>query len=248
MTLKEFIDNVRQEISAACAIPLNIRTEEIERIIKFAQEWFYKHHEDSVEERFYVIPITNFQTDFFRRTRTLRLPDCVFSVFSLKKLREDFSPSLSFDGTSDLSIERILFKDFGQAGQGSEALMYYVVNLYWIDTASHILNHTVTYNYNRNSNLLFFGGETPTRDCVASCFVKQPLEFLLKDEIFYRYVVASAKMQLGRIMGTFDFTLPGGVKLNYEMLREEGKDALAEIKEEIRKDEGMDFFMTTGGL
>ncbi len=69
----------------------------------------------------------------------------------------------------------------------------------------------------------------------------------MKDEIFYRYVVARCKMQLSRILGTFDFTLPGNVKINYDLVRSEGQDELTKIEEEIKSEEGMDFFFTTGG-
>jgi hypothetical protein len=247
MTEQEFISDVKQELTVACAVPIVPKDAELKRIIKYAAEWFYKNFEDSVEERYYAIPKTVFRSDAFRRNRTIPMPDCVFSVFQLKKLKEDFSSSLSFDGTSDLGIDKFIFKDSANLGFGSESLMYYVVNLFWLDTTSHIMNHTITYNFNRNSHKLFIGGETPDRDIVASCFVKMDLEFLFNEEVFYRYVVATAKTQMSRVIGTFKYPLPGGVEINYDLLREEGKDMLKEIKEEIRKDEGMDFFFTTGG-
>lgn len=248
MTLQEFISDVKSELTVACAMPIVPKDAEIMRIIKYAAEWFYKHHEDSVEERYYAIPKTMFQTAAFRARRVIPMPDCVFSVFGVKKLREDFSSNMSFDGTSDLSVDKFLFKDSANLGFGTEALMYYVANLFWLDTMSHIMTHTISYNYNRNTHLLTISGETPDRDIVASCFVRIPMENLYDDEVFYRYVVATAKMQMARVIGTFKHPLPGGVEINFDILKEEGKETLAEIKEEIRKDEGMDFFFTTGGM
>ena len=246
-TQDEFIALVQQEISVACALPFTVPVEEIKRIIKFSADWFYKKYEDAVEERYLVIPKAAFESTEFKRSRSIVLPECIFSIFTLKKLKEDFGRTSSFDGTADFGIERLFLSDSVSLGQGTENLMYYTLNLYWLDVASHIINHTISYNYNRSSNKLFIGGETPNRDCVAHCYVKLPFEFLMKDEIFYRYVVAKCKVQLSRILGTFNFNLPGNIQINYDLIRTEGQEELQKIEEEIKGDEGMDFFMTSGG-
>lgn len=243
----EFISNVQQELSVACALPFTIPQAELERIINISADWFYKKYEDAVEERYYFITRSLFDSQQFKIKRTITMPDCVFSVWGLKKLKEDFGRSMSFDGTADFGIERLFLSDSVSLGQGTENMMYYTLNMYWLDVASHIINHSVSYNYNRNSHELFFGGEKPNRDCVAICYVKLPIETLMNDEVFFRYVVAKAKMQLSRIIGTFDFNLPGNIKINYDLIREEGKDELDRIQEEIKSEEGMDFFFTSGG-
>jgi hypothetical protein len=247
MTQDEFIATIQQELSVACALPFTVPVSEIQRIIKYSADWFYKKYEDAVEERYYFISTNFFKTDQFKRDRTVTMPDCVFSIWGLKKLKEDFARSMSFDGTADFGIERLFLSDSVSIGQGTENLMYYVLNLYWLDVASHVINHTVSFNYNRNSHRLFIAGETPDRDCVAMCYVKVPLEHLMNDEVFYRYVVAKCKIQLSRILGTFNFNLPGNIQINYDLIRSEGQDEVQKIEEEIKADEGMDFFFTSGG-
>lgn len=246
-TEDEFIALVQQELSVACALPFTVPVTEIKRIIKFSADWFYKKYEDSVEERYFIIPKDNFKTAEYRKSRTIPLPECVFSIFSVKKLKEDFGRTYSFDGTGDFGIERLFLSDSVSIGQGTENMMYYVLNLSWLDLANHIINHTISFNYNRSSNRLFISGETPNRDCVAHGYMKLPLEYLMKDEVFYRYVVAKAKIQLSRILGTFAFNLPGGITINYDLIRSEGQDEITKIEEEIKSDEGMDFFFTSGG-
>jgi hypothetical protein len=247
LTEDEFISLVQQELSVACALPFTVPVPEIKRIIKLAADWFYKKYEDSVEERYFIIPKTNFESNEFKKSRTIPLPECVFSIFSLKKLREDFGRTYSFDGTGDFGIERLFLSDSVSIGQGTENMMYYVLNLSWLDLSSHIINHTISFNYNRSSHRLFISGQTPDRDCVAHGYMKLPLEYLMKDEVFYRYVVAKSKVQLSRILGTFAFNLPGGITINYDLIRSEGQDELTKIEEEIKADEGMDFFFTSGG-
>jgi hypothetical protein len=246
-TQEEFIGLVQQELSVACALPFTVPIQEIQRIIKFSADWFYKKYEDAVEERYYFVSTEWFKTDQFKRERTVTMPDCVFSVYMLKKLKEDFTRTMSFDGTADFGIERLFLSDSVSIGQGTENLMYYTLNLYWLDVASHVINHTISYNYNRNTHKLFFGGETPNRDCVALTYTKIPIESLITDEIFYRYVVAKCKVQLSRILGTFNFNLPGNIQINYDLIRSEGTDEITKIEEEVKSEEGMDFFMTSGG-
>jgi hypothetical protein len=247
VTNDEFIANVQQELSVACALPFTVPIPEINRIIKYSADWFYKKYEDAVEERYYFITTELFKQTQFKTDRTVTMPNCVFSVWQVKKLKEDFARSMSFDGTADFGIERLFLSDSVSLGQGTENLMYYTLNMYWMDVASHIINHTISFNYNRNSHRLFIGGETPNRDCVAMCYAKIPLEHLMNDEIFYRYVVAKCKVQLSRILGTFDFNLPGGIKINYDLIRDEGKDEIEKIETEVKEEEGMDFFFTSGG-
>jgi hypothetical protein len=49
---------------------------------------------------------------------------------------------------------------------------------------------------------------------------------------------------LARITGTFNFNLPGNVTINYSEIRSEATDEISSIKEEIKGDEGVDYFFT----
>lgn len=246
-TTQEFIERVKQELTVACAVPFDLKPKEITRLINDAYLFFTDTYEDAVEDRLYVIPVTSFSGQSFKAKRVLPLPDCVVAVHGVKKLREDFLPSFSFDGTTDITAEKVIFKDSANLGYGSESLMYYALNLYWMDLASHILNHTVSWTYNKNTRLLFFGGETPNRDIVVQCQTRIPIDDMMRDNLFYRYVLAKAKIQLARMIGTFDFSLVGNVKINYELIKEEGKEELQDVKDRLKGDNSMDFFMTSGG-
>ena len=52
------------------------------------------------------------------------------------------------------------------------------------------------------------------------------------------------KIQLARIVGTFQFNLPGNITINYDLISSEGKDEVAAVVEEIKGDEGVDYFFT----
>lgn len=249
MTEGEFISDMKSAISAACALPVTIREKEIKRIIGLAAKWFYRNYEDAVEERYYVIPKTTFETETFTAKRTVTMPNCVVSVSNVKKLREDFGRSMTWDGTADLSVERLILQNSEtNVGTGTDNLMYYVMNLSWLTTTSQILNHPVSFNYNRNSRKLFFAGEKPDKDVVVTTWIELPLESLYEDELFFRYVEARCKIQISNVLGTFDFNYPGNIKVNYSEIRSEGQEMYQEIRDEIKENNSNDFFFTSGGI
>jgi hypothetical protein len=53
-----------------------------------------------------------------------------------------------------------------------------------------------------------------------------------------------AKIQLSRILGTFSFNLPGNITINYDMISSEGREEVDRVVEEIKGDEGVDYFFT----
>jgi len=247
MPQDEFIAEVQQELTVSCALPFSIPVPEILRIIKYATKWFYKKYEYAVQERYYVIPEKNFQLiPTFKQYGTMKLPDCIFSVIGVRQVSDGFSLYNPLKSMPDFSLEKVLFKDIYTIDGSTEALMYATVYQYWIDLASHVLFHPVSYNYNPNSKELVFLGEVPQNDIVLTVYEELPEGYLYKDEIFFRYVVAKCKTQLSRILGTFAFNLPGNITINYDLLRDEGQTALEKIEEEIKTDEGMDWFFTSG--
>ena len=243
----EFIAEVQQELTVACALPFSIPVPEIERIIKMSAKWFYKKYEYSVQERYYVIPQKSFkEIPTFKQFGTLKLPECVFSIMAVRQVADGFSLYNPLKSMPDFSLEKVLFKDIYTIDGSTEALMYATVYQYWIDLASHVLFHPISYNFNTNSKELVFLGEVPQNDVVCTVLEELPLGYLYKDEIFFRYVCAKAKTQLSRVLGTFAFNLPGNITINYDLMREEGTTALEKIEEEIKSDEGMDWFFTSG--
>ena len=243
----EFLAEVQQELTVSCALPFSVPVTELKRIIKYAAKWFYKKYEYSVQERYYVIPADNFEKiPTYSQYGTIKMPDCIYSIIAVRQVKDGFSLYDPMQSMPDFSLEKVLFKDIYTIDGSTEALMYATIYQYWIDLASHVLFHPISYNFNTNSKELVFLGEKPQNDVVITVYEELPVGYLMKDEIFFRYVCAKAKTQLSRVLGTFAFNLPGGVTINYDLLREEGQSAVEKIEEEIKTDEGMDWFFTSG--
>lgn len=256
-TLNSFIAEVNQELSVACSLPFTVPKKEIERIINYAAKWMYKNYEEAAEERYYVVPRSIFESEAFKCDRTLILPKCILSVHGIHEVKGTGGNSCSngaenFDGTPDTSINKFFLRDifFSSTGlaNSSESLMYYVVSSYWMDLVSHLTDSPISYNYNPNSNKLVILGRTPNSPLVISLYKELQLEYLMNDEIFFRWVVAQSKKQLSRMLGTFNFNLPGGITINFDIIREEGTEEIQNLIEEIRNEWGSDFFFMTRNI
>lgn len=256
--LDQLISNVNSELTSACMIPITIPKKEVVRIITEAKKWFYKNYEDSVQEGYYVIPRSTFTTDLFKAKREIPLPPArpdgagyIVGVNELTQAGEFLigSGNNGFSLDADFTLDKFIFANAYALGGGTtvlgENLMYYVANENLFDMARQVLNSKVSYNYNRLNRILKIQGETPKHNCVLSVYESITDCALYSDEIFHRYVVAKCKTQLGTMLMTFSYQMPGNVTLNADMIRDAGQEELDGIKEEIKGDEGVDYFLTS---
>jgi hypothetical protein len=250
LCLDEFVRQVQQEVTVACQIPFSIPKEEIIRITDRATKWFYKHYEYSVQEKYYMIKASAFSTSQFKKTGEVIMPKSTFAVNAVYQIGEFSGEDGGFGNNSfagldpDFALDKFIYNNVYGAGIGSEQLMYYTLNAMFIDMARMQLQNMMSYNYNNLNYKFRFMGQLPTNTCVFLVYEKIDNCSLYTDEIFIRYVVAQVKLQLSRVTGTFEFNLPGNVKINYSDIKSEAQDEIKAIEEEIKGDEGVDYFLT----
>ena len=86
MTQEELIQEIQDSLSFSCALPYNLNVAEIERIIDRAKAWFYDNYQYAVEERIFVLENKLFQHQEFKRTRQIKLPKSIISVYEVREL------------------------------------------------------------------------------------------------------------------------------------------------------------------
>tara|TARA_Y100000385_G_scaffold291952_1_gene374543 strand:+ start:17554 stop:18420 length:867 start_codon:yes stop_codon:yes gene_type:complete len=257
--LDAFINEVGSEITGACMVPINIPEQEVKNIIKRAVKWFRKNYEYSLRENYVHIPNSVFKSTQFKRDRSLHFPKEnpqtgageIFSIYGVYDLASGWNSAAGgldhrFQGGSDFSIEKMLFRNsFDGMGpaEGAEDLQYYVINQSYFDLARQILENPISYNYSQLTGQLKFMGDTPKGDVILECYESIENCALYEDEIFFRYVCAQVKISIGSKLSVFKFTLPGGVEIDYDGIRDMGTDDMDKILEEIKGDEGVDWMM-----
>ncbi len=268
--LDALIKEINDDLTVGCQIPFTVPKKELAHIISRAKDYFYKIYEDSVEEMFIALPASAWGESAFKQgishndggnTLTesdvnnsrgvVKMPSTVWAVNNVFQLNgfsgEDggFGDNSFSAGDVDFSLDKFIYSDVYGAGIGSEDLMYYVINSKFIDTARQVLQAQISYNYNRLTKKFRFMGELPKRGaCVFQVYNTIPDCDLFQDEAFIRYCCGMAKIQLARIVGTFQFNLPGNITINYDLISGEGREEVDRVVEEIKNDEGVDYFFT----
>jgi hypothetical protein len=254
--LNDFIDEIGSHVTGACMIPMNLPKSEIYNIIKRAKKWFYKTYEYSVTENFLYIPVEAFDTDHFRKRRSLTLPkenpatggNEVYSVFAVAEIgsRYGAGSAITFT-TGDFDVQRALFGSLYSGGAsivaGAENLQYFVINESFFDMARQILENPLSFHYSQQTHELKFTGQTPTKPIVLEIYETVPDCALFGDEIFFRYVAAKVMISLGQKLAIFGYNLPGGITINADIIQSMGQDELDKVIEEIKTDEGTDWMM-----
>jgi len=270
--LDALIKEINDDLTIACQIPFTVPKKELAHIIQRAKGYFYKIYEDSVEQMYIALPagallkadfragvpfgdgqahetITN-KNNIDSSRGIVPMPSRVYSVNNVFEIGgfsgEDggFGNNSFSAGDVDFSIDKFIYSDVYGAGIGSENLMYYVVNMLFMDNARQVLVPQISYTYNRLTKKFRFQGELPKHAVIFEIFSTIPDCALFQDEAFIRYCIGQAKIQLARILGTFSFNLPGNITINYDMIQTEGREEVTRVVEEIKADEGTDYFFT----
>lgn len=250
-----FVNELADEITGSCMIPMNLPRKEVQNIVKRAKKWFYKNYEYSMKESFVVLPKELFETEYFKQTRSFSFPKMdpvtggneVYSVFGVFEAGSRWGGSMDINFTQgDFSYERILMNGLysgAHTAAGAENLQYYVVQEKFYDLARQIIQNPLSFHYNQLTHELKFTGETPKKDVICEVYETIPECALFEDEAFFRYCAAKIKISLGQKLGIFGFTLPGNIQVNPDLIQGLGESELEQVIEEIKSDEGTDWMM-----
>jgi len=239
MTREELIELINNEITASGALPYSIPAREAERIVDQALNWFYINYGPAVETQYYVIQRQWFSDPEFKKTRSILLPDCVVSVF---ECREISGGGRLGTIDRDFSDNRLLAAEIYLAPFASDDLVLRTAQYsYWDLTKAFILER-VRYDFNPNTHRLKILGRDPRKNLFINTYVKIQENKLYDDWFFQRYVTAQGKISLGRILGMFQFNLPGGITIDGSKMTDEGKEEIEQLKTKIDEENSPDWF------
>lgn len=240
MTRGELIDMITSEVTSSGALPYSIPEREVERIITQALNWFYINYAQSVETQYYVIEQKYFNDPEFKRSRSIQLPECVISVYEVKEITGG-GRLKTID--KDFSDNRLFAADLAFAPFDSDNLVLRTAQYAFWDLTQAFILERIAYDFNANTRKLKILGRDPSKNVFLQTYVKIDEAQLYEDWFFQRYCTAQAKMVLGRILGAFQFNLPGGVQINGDLFTSEGKEELEEIKQKIEDENSPSWFM-----
>lgn len=244
LTCEELIDFIQNEITVGCALPKVLPDSEIRRIIETrALPYFYRNYQYAVQKMYFLIKQEAFQTEEFTKYRYVNVPCEIQSVSYLYEVRGASllqlginTPNLSVNlGVTNQPYLSSYVTTIGELG------VYKTI----LDSMSDMLNQLNKYTLKFHFNQLHHRLQILTAvkyDVVIEGYANIPPEYLFKDDLFVKYVTGWAKVQYGNLTGRYDFSLPGGIKINSADISTQGKEEIKEAEEEIKGQSNSSFF------
>lgn len=231
MTHEEFIAYINKRLTKRCALPFKLPRTAVEDVISDTLDWFYKNYDDALEQTYLIIKQDNFQGSEYKKTRAIKLPDCVMYTGRVFDSGANFTysnhESIGVSSPENL-VQRVAYESFRSLSQ-------------------QFTLKTVSTTFNENSKYLRIQGRNPRGSAIAEVFTKIPEIYLSEDKYVKDFAVGSAMKDLSLILGLFDYELPGGISINAEKYEEMGEKIIEEIKEKIEEEPQM-FFYTDDGI
>jgi hypothetical protein len=244
-TIEELVDLVQNELTISCALPKTLPDANIRQIIETrALPYFYRWYQFAVQKMYFLIRKEAFFTEEFTRYNYVEVPCEIQSVVYLYEVRGDSlfqlginTPNLSVNlGVTNQPYLSSYVTTIGELG------VYKTV----LDSMSDMLNqlnkYTLKYQFNYLNHRLHILTNVKY-DVIMEAYANIPAENLFRDDLFFKYTVGYAKQQLGNLVGRYDFTLPGGVKIQAADLVSQGKEEVKEVEEEIKGQTTSSFFI-----
>ena len=235
-SIEEFIDFIQSDITVFGTLPKNLPDAAVRQFVETrALPWFYQNYQYAVSKMYYLIRKEAFLTEEFTKFRYIDLPCEVQSVSWIYQLQSASLLQLGIN-TPNLSV------NLGVTNQ--PYLSSYVTTIgelgtykAMIDSMSDMLNqmnlYTTKYHFNQLAHRLNILSNVKY-DLVLEAYINIPNENMFSDSYFTRYVTGWARAQQGRLLGTFDFTLPGSVKYNSADMVSQGNEEMKAVEEEIK--------------
>jgi hypothetical protein len=245
LTIEEFVDRVQSYLNIACALPKTLPDEAIRTIIEsFALPYFYRSYQYAVQKMYFLIQKEAFQTEEFTRYNYVTVPCEIQSVVYLYEVRGTSlfqlginTPNLSVNlGVTNQPYLSSYVTTIGELG------VYKTI----LDSMSDMLNqlnkYTLKHHYNQLNHRLNILTAVK-HDVIMEAYADIPRENLFRDDLFFKYVVGYSKMQLGNMVGRYDFQLPGSIKIMGADLVSQGQAEIKEVEEEIKNQSSSSWFV-----
>jgi len=239
MTKKELINKVNRELDISFALPYKLHEEEIERIIDKASQWFYENYKEAVEIQYFIIRSTEFQKPEFKKTRTIRLPEDVVSVYEVKEIK---GGSLIGSIDKDFSDDKLIAAELYLTPFTGDALVFRTAQFQYWDLTRAFIAEWIRYSHNRLTHSVKILGRDPHNDVLLTTYIKIPEENLYEDYYFFEYVVNKSKISLANMITLFDFNLIGGIKVNISEIKSQAESGLEKTIQAINDVNLSDWF------
>ncbi len=238
MTRDAFKTIVIDTVTEGLRIPSKPNDRALNTIIDNTKRWFHQNDDEATEFEYIVISYKNFSTPLFKARRQVKLADNVMAITELKNLGSRFAfGQVGGSSRGDTGFNRAMMI----AGNSDNMLYAITANMYQDFIRQNFVLSTVSFDYNRHSKMLVIEGSDPSDDLIAYGEVKLCEEDMFENERFHRYVIGECKKSFASVFGLVKVKTIGGLEINTNDFKSDGKDMITEVKKDIEGDKSADF-------
>jgi hypothetical protein len=241
MNKSELVQEIKDAITASCALPYSPPDNEIERIIDLQMKYLYREYRELIYDRIYIVGKATWYTQEFIDSRTIQMNKCTEGV---KKVVENTAGNRVFGiNDPDMKFDRLMASDLYLTPLSSDQITYRTIQWSFWDLARGFNLRDINHDFNPNTHRLAITGRTPEESLLVLALDHIPVEDAYSDPIVIRWMIAHAKLSLARILGTFNYQLAGNVTINFDAYRSEGQEEITELKDYIINTSPPDWFL-----
>ena len=236
MTIEQLIDFVQADLTFSGMLPKVLPDVEIERIIREqALQWFYKNYQQAVIKSYYRLDRSFINHETYTKMGFIVMPEECENIVKIYNINDASifrfgiqNPNLSISfGTSSTPYLT------SYVSSVSELAGYKAI----IDSFSDELNKMSKlynkYAYNTESKRLNLLGEV-RNSLMLECYIHIEAEELFQSQLFKNFVTATSQIRQGKLLTRYEFSMPGGFKLNGAELITQGQELLDKTIEEVK--------------
>lgn len=249
-----FLQRIQDEITINGQLPFTVPVDNIPLIVHKCSEWYFRHCEDAVEEKWFMIDTQklcrngNFNQD-------MRLPQRIISVNEVHGINSNtnfstmpYSYNLAFRYET-MFMTASAWSNLNVGGYAVNSINKMYSNRFYDNVGDSMLalfaqgdinsifSKKYRYRYNRNTRTIRFFSNVPTANIVLNVTERVLLQDLYDDDRFINYVVGTCLKNIEYILTVFEFKMPGNVKIDPDAYAKRGDELIKNVKDELEGDD-----------
>jgi hypothetical protein len=236
MTKQELITFINDEISVSGKIPnLKLPENEIERIVEKEKKKLFDIYNDSVQKKYTIVPKAYFYTTDFRKSRTLRFPDCIHMVTDVEEMRGMGRFMMCGFNDPDFAYQKMFQADLWMSPMGSDTVVYRTIQWNMWDLLRQFDCQHLQFAWQDKTHECLIQGHDPKSNVFIALTEKLKDDVLFEDPWVRQYLCACCKQQVVMMLGLFTYNLIGGVNFNADLYTQRAEKELEECKEYFKE-------------
>jgi hypothetical protein len=206
--------------------------------IKDTLDWFYRINMDEASYKDILkIPLRAGIIQY-------RVPDNIMEVIDVQpSYGNTFSPMMAWDVGPGESLMGV--GGAGLGGLGQFDLITYSGALRYLQDVKKLVGTQYNIKLHPQQHILrVYPTPKSDRVAIATVYIKAKKYEVFANPLFQDMALARAEIQLGRILKKDDMPLPGGGKVNGQMIYNDGLEEWKRLMEELKAQSAQPFMMT----